>query len=463
VRTMFSRIFGSKRRPVRRKQRQTALPQVECLDSRLVPTVTLTNGTLYIFGTSGADVATVSYSSGTIKVIDNGVTRSFSLASVTNRQVWFMGYGGNDTLDARALTGVRCTAYGGDGNDTLRGGEGHDGLVGDNGSDLLVGGLGNDNLYGASFGYTGAETNGNDRLYGGDGNDAMWGGDGTDLLVGENGSDVLFGQKGTDKLLGAFYGSAVEVEGHDRLDGGEGNDTLLGGDGNDLIAGEDGSDYLSGDLGDDRLFGAFYGTAAEVEGHDRIYGGDGSDQLWAGVGNDTLSGQAGNDYLDGQWGNDLIYAGAGSDVAHGGDGHDSVLGQGDTDAVYGDAGNDVVYGGDGDDFVYGGGGDDWCFGGDGHDIVRGGDGDDVLSGGYLKFDATLGINDGDTSDWNYDDLYGEAGRDHIEIGDKKFWGWWWDSARDKTSADTVIYVGWLGFGSPPPSSGGLRWGHLYGT
>src|SRR5690242_14908816 len=88
--------IGSRRNP----RPRGFVPAVEDLQARVVP-ATLINGNLYIFGTNGPDVVSVTYQSLTIKVIENGQTQSFPIASITGRQIWFMGYGGNDSYDAR--------------------------------------------------------------------------------------------------------------------------------------------------------------------------------------------------------------------------------------------------------------------------------------------------------------------------------------------------------------------------
>src|SRR5262245_40633425 len=199
----LSRILGRSAASRGRQKPRRFMPELEHLQNRLVP-ATLTNGNLYIFGTNAADVVNVTYDSGFIKVTENGHIQSFSLASITGRQIWFMGYGGNDFYNAVNTSGVASIVYAGDGNDTVYGGEGHDAVVGEKGNDYLYGGLGNDKLYGAFFG-SGSEV-GKDHLYGGSGVDELWGGDGDDVLVGQNGGDVIFGEKGNDKMYGDFAG-----------------------------------------------------------------------------------------------------------------------------------------------------------------------------------------------------------------------------------------------------------------
>src|SRR5262245_46388597 len=152
-------------------------------------------------------------------------------------------------------TSIRCSAYGGTGDDTL------------------IGGSNNDSLHGED---------GNDRLSGRDGIDYLYGDGGNDRLYGDGGNDVIFANSG--------------------------NDSLYGGDGNDRLVGHEGDDYLSGGGGDDDLFG--------LDGDDVLYGNDGDDELEGGDGYDRLYGQAGNDYLDGgtDWVHDYLVGGTGADT-----------------------------------------------------------------------------------------------------------------------------------------------------
>src|SRR2546421_12869026 len=97
LRNLVSRVVAARESGLRRRPKRPGfVPQVEDLQARLVP-ATLINGTLYIFGTDGPDVVTVTTSGGNIKVVQNGQSQSIPLDSITTRQIWFMGYGGNDT------------------------------------------------------------------------------------------------------------------------------------------------------------------------------------------------------------------------------------------------------------------------------------------------------------------------------------------------------------------------------
>ena len=152
-------------------------------------------------------------------------------------------------------TSIRCSAYGGTGDD------------------ILIGGSNNDSLHGED---------GNDRLSGGDGIDYLYGDGGNDRLYGDAGNDVIFANSG--------------------------NDSLYGGDGNDRLVGHEGDDYIVGGGGDDDLHG--------LDGDDVLYGSDGDDELSGGDGHDRLYGQAGNDALDGEtdWVHDFLSGSTGADT-----------------------------------------------------------------------------------------------------------------------------------------------------
>lgn len=312
----------------------------------------------------------------------------------------FLGNGGDDTLNASAMTRA-VSLSGGDGNDSLTGGTGADVFAVELGDDTLVGGDGNDTVAGVNL--TGSLTLSDSQLVG-LATDTVNSGLGSDQLVGIElanlaagslavsinaraftGSVTLLGGAGNDLLLGS--------SGADGISGGSGNDTLEGGQGNDTISGGLGTDLLqeSGDvnfvltnpqltgLGTDSLnglelaqltggIGANNINSATFNGTVTLNGGDGNDTLQAGNGNDSLSGEAGDDSLLG---------GAGNDTANGGDGND---------IVQGNAGTDVLNGGAGDDRVDGGAGNS--------DRITGGLGSDTLNGGAGSSDVLV---DGDNA------------------------------------------------------------------
>ncbi len=190
---------------------------------------------------------------------------------------------------------------------------------------------------GFGFGYGGNDTiNGraisNDFLYGGTGNDQLSGFAGDDFLFGQDGSDLLIGGGGIDALFGG--------RGHDRLDGGMGRDQLYGGIGNDTYIVDQTMDSVRELVGEGvdsvlstaRVFslnrpgleaqtqvehlsfigvGDFTGTGNGLA--NRLTGGAGNDQLFGLDGQDSLIGGAGDDRLDGGTGRDFLTGGAGVD------------------------------------------------------------------------------------------------------------------------------------------------------
>ena len=213
----------------------------------------------------------------------------------------FNGNGGNDQLDARAVS-VDVAFNGGDGNDTF------------------IGGLGDDTANGGA---------GLDSLSGGDGYDSLIGGDGNDRLTGDGGEDSLSGGAGTDSINGG--------EGDDSISGGDANDTLFGDAGSDTITGDAGADSINGGNDDDVLLGN--------AGNDTIDGGTGDDVIDGGDDNDNLKGSDGDDAIRGGNGNDTLSGGNGNDLLTGSAGNDSLKGDAGTDTLLGDAGNDTLNGG----------------------------------------------------------------------------------------------------------------------
>jgi Ca2+-binding RTX toxin-like protein len=158
---------------------------LETLEGRANPSTLLSNGDLYIYGTSGSDhvevhaqtIAGTNY----IQVTENGVNHWFNASQVWGGDIYFQGYAGNDYMN-NYVGSLRLTAFGGDGNDTLIGDAANDHLYGNAGSDYLYGYGGNDVLGGGT---------GVDHLYGMSGNDYLEGGnDGVhDYLTGGTGAD----------------------------------------------------------------------------------------------------------------------------------------------------------------------------------------------------------------------------------------------------------------------------------
>jgi Ca2+-binding RTX toxin-like protein len=357
---------------------------LEHLDRRDLPSgITLANGVLTIAGSASDDRGTVvTQTIGTPSlpifkvvatlehrptpsspyVLDD--TKSYIFPKVT--RIVFQGEAGNDQFVNS--TSYKSTAFGGDGDDTLRGGRGADGLTGGSGDDSLEGGRGNDFLYGDqgfTLGDPPPTTPGNDKLFGGEGSD--W-------LDGQGADDYLDGGTGDDKLWGTT-----------------GNDWLVGREGNDRLWAGDGDDFLYGDHGL-----SLGGPVAAPQGNDSLYGGDG---------NDWLDGQGADDSLDGGTGDDKLWGTSGADVLLGRDGDDKLFGGDGPDLLKGEAGHDTLEGGSGNDTLSGGDGNDRLEGADGNDRLTGGDGLDDLEGG-AGADRLDGGKDGDA-----DALTGGAGND----------------------------------------------------
>jgi Ca2+-binding RTX toxin-like protein len=230
---LLSRLFGSttKRAPLSSKKQL----ELEILEERATPSVSVVKGDIVITQTDANDVCTVkTYAiNGRLHyhVEDNGKSYKFDARSRNIRGVVrYDGLYGDDRF--QNFTKLPTIADGGYGNDVIVGGKGNDILKGGFGHDRLTGGLGNDTLEGGA---------GSDALYGSEGNDICRGGDDTDLVDGGIGNDQCYGDAGNDLVYGDF-----------------GNDKLFGGAGYDSLYGQEGDDQLDGGVGDgsaDRLFG----------------------------------------------------------------------------------------------------------------------------------------------------------------------------------------------------------------
>jgi Ca2+-binding RTX toxin-like protein len=195
------------------------------LESRLVPTASISGNALKIVGTASADAVVVDELTdkvqGPIFVIYESIAgharkAPTKLPAKGVTQIQFDGLAGNDSFHFIDLTrkgDMEIIADGGAGNDTL---------VGSGKDDLLIGGDGNDVLQGYG---------GDDTIIGGGGADRIWGGDGDDYLYGylngstgstsADGVDVIYGQAGNDYLDGGQEGL------RDMLVGGTGADTFV--------------------------------------------------------------------------------------------------------------------------------------------------------------------------------------------------------------------------------------------
>ncbi|WP_433827698.1 calcium-binding protein [Actinoplanes sp. CA-015351] len=341
---------------------------------------------------------------------------------------WLDIYTGTRNDSIVNKTGIRMTADGGSGNDSITGGSAADYLSGGTGNDKIWGQGGNDYVTGNS---------GNDRLSGGNGNDTVFGNTGHDGVNGDNGRDLLGGGAGNDRFSG---GAGDDVIGWDDTDvSGADNDVYSGGTGFDLLdaykyykhavrididgGADDGKsgekdnvrtdiENILGSPKNDRIYGSNRGEYLDGgAGNDTIYGNGGVDQISGSRGADTLDGGAGNDELIGDFppdgvGADVLRGGAGTDLVNytgytkpvtvdldGAARDDGQAGEGDT------VGTDVenIYGGEGNDRLTGNAAANYILGGYGKDTIFGGTGNDELSG-----------------DGGNDYIYGEAGDDYLD-------------------------------------------------
>ena len=328
------------------------------------------------------------------------------------------GRGGHDTI---GLTSFGGTAYGGEGNDSLRGHFGGDG------ADRLYGGPGLDSLQG---------WHGDDLLDGGIGADVMEGGLGDDVFVVDDPGDQLWdnANSGTDEVrttLAAYTlpavgfmkefenltgvsgnGQALTGNGADnRIRSGAGADTLDGAGGIDTIdySGESGLGGIVVNLSPVALAGPpaigarqardSYGgfdSLINIEnvvtggGSDFVYGDAQANRIETGAGNDLLDGGAAADTLIGGIGNDVYVVDEAGDsvVENSGEGTDevrtslagySLVGThlenltAASDSAHefrGSSAANILTGGGGNDFLLlQDGGDDRGFGGGGNDVL----------------------------------------------------------------------------------------------
>lgn len=191
----------------------------------------------------------------------------------------------------------------------------------------------------------------------------------TDSLVaigvnGNGGDDFILG-KGGD---GTGAASDVDLV----LDGGDGLDEIEGGTGDDWISGGPGKDVLDGNANtvpnpfcvqDDQAgeYDPFIsgGDTVDFTGEAGpltiVFNEDGSltitvnpdatvvdfENVVGSDGNDTITGNSLNNYIDGGKGNDTLSGGAGDDVLVGGDGDDVLAGDAGDDCEVGNDGNDT--------------------------------------------------------------------------------------------------------------------------
>ncbi len=124
-------------------------------------------------GTEGADDVTISAEAGAIVVSGLSATIRIVGSEAGADQFVFRGFGGDDRIDAAALSGIELFVQGGAGDDLILGSAFGDTLSGDEGDDVIL------------------ADGGNDSAFGGSGDDVLDGGAGFDTLTGGAGDDVL--------------------------------------------------------------------------------------------------------------------------------------------------------------------------------------------------------------------------------------------------------------------------------
>jgi len=192
----------------------------------------VTNGTLTLIGTDGADVIRLRPAvTGVLVEMQSplGIVRQVYRAPVRTPRIRHVDIelgSGSDRLDSSALA-LPIRVVGGDGDDVIRTGPRADTIFGDTvdgigiGADMIESGGGNDTVTAGSGGSFIDVGFGNDLVTVAGGSNWVLGSAGNDVLVGGSGRDVLEGGVGKDLLVGGL--------GIDILDGGMGNDLLFDG------------------------------------------------------------------------------------------------------------------------------------------------------------------------------------------------------------------------------------------
>lgn len=125
------------RRKTNRNNRRTRALGIESLERRQMLSVDLIGSELVIDGTDEGDVAVVSFydAEEQIQVTLNGDTTFWPLSDLDIESISFHGHGGDDVFTNE--TSLPCTAFGGEGIDTLSGGDGPNHLYGGDGDDVF--------------------------------------------------------------------------------------------------------------------------------------------------------------------------------------------------------------------------------------------------------------------------------------------------------------------------------------
>ncbi|NEY88832.1 Hint domain-containing protein [Tabrizicola oligotrophica] len=321
-----------------------------------IETVAVTGPDGIVQGTAGADVIQTGYLGDPDgDRIDNNDGQG--VGGTTGDADYIMAGAGNDSVSANL------------GNDVIYAGTGDDTVFGGAGDDWASLGDGND-----SFGTYGADSAGNDTIYGEAGRDSLVGGGGNDRLFGGDGNDTLSGGVGSDTLYGEDDADLFAV-----TDDHQG-DTIFGGEGGvdrDQIAFANTVStngvtvtFSGNEAGSYAFQGTASGTTGSFSEIEAVSGTAYADNLngaatTTGVtlsglgGNDTISGGSGADTLQGDSGHDALSGGEGADLLTGGLANDSLIGGGGADTLLGGDDRDLLVAGIGDVVDGGEGGDDF--------------------------------------------------------------------------------------------------------
>ncbi|WP_158276584.1 beta strand repeat-containing protein [Paraconexibacter algicola] len=327
---------------------------------------------------------------------------------------------GNDDVDPTADApandiDVPISAFGNDGNDTIRGGLAADVLRGQGGADTLFGDSGADELRGGALDDVLAGGDGNDRLFGEAGDDDLDGGEGNDEFTGGTGDDDVLAPTaastngndtfieavgdGQDEYIGGAGVDEVTYEAYSILDGGvtiNANGNLASGPQNDRVARD--IESLTGGGGNDTLVPNVL-AAGNLHSNGRIDGRGGEDTVDFSARNTSVAVSLDDVDNDGG-GTGLATPSPINEQLDVRSTVENVLGSQRSDTITGSAADNDLRGNDGDDAISGLGGDDDLFGNANNDTLSGGTGNDELdvdgSGAANGADSLDGGDDRDT-------------------------------------------------------------------
>jgi Ca2+-binding RTX toxin-like protein len=429
---------------------------LDSLESRRLLSSSLSGGVLKVLASAAADVISIDFDGTRVRVVENGVSKSFASSSAPRVSADLRG--GNDRLTLGPGMTKSATVLGGAGNDTIVGAGGNDSLDGGSGVDSLRGMGGSDTLrinQGVANGDAGKD------LLIGTGPATLMGGSGGDTFKSEANSSttapLVSYLRAAGNVTASIDGVANDgtpgeqdniLPGVGGIVGSKFNDTLRGSSQDEFFRGGDGTDDMFGGGGSDTADYSDHRQAVRVclDGQ-RDNGAPGENDLVAidienilgGPGNDTLIGNNGENFIDGGLGaDDMIGRGGTDTVTYARYGAsqpiivtlDGKINDGlfvgnfceydnvhtDIEVVIGGDGNDkisagkkfktvILIGNGGNDTLKGGTGDDQLDGGKDADSLIGGAGNDIFVN-QADFQASHGdvIDGGDDFDFAQDDF-----------------------------------------------------------